>query len=71
MGFNEENCRWFFKANLTPFEKGQKMARQNTFEILLLNDANMIKEHQETKNENAKYVSIWEKALFDLERPKS
>jgi hypothetical protein len=25
--------------------KCQKMARQNTFEIMLLNDANMIKEH--------------------------
>ena len=29
--------------------KCQKMSRQNTFEILLLNDANMIGEHQETR----------------------
>jgi hypothetical protein len=27
------------------------MARQNTFEILLLNDANMIREHKETRIE--------------------
>ena len=44
------------------------MARQNTFKILLLNDANMVGEH---KNENTKYVSFWEKALFDLDWPKS
>ena len=30
-------------------QKCKKMAGQNTFEILLLNDANMIGEHQETR----------------------
>jgi hypothetical protein len=32
------------------------MARQNTFKILLLNDANMIKEHQETR---MKMPNMW------------
>ena len=33
---------------LHTIQKCQKMAGQNTFEILLLNDANMIEEHYET-----------------------
>jgi hypothetical protein len=42
--------------------KCKKMAGHNIFKISLLNDGNMVGEH---KNESTKYVSFWEKALFD------
>ena len=42
------------------------------FEILLLNDANMMWEYVlGNKNENPKYVSFWKKTLFDQDWPKS
>ena len=37
------------KFHNTPFEKAQRWMGQNTFPILLLNDDNMIGEHQETR----------------------
>ena len=35
--------------DFTPFETAQRWMRKNTFQILLLNDDNMIGEHQKTR----------------------
>ena len=35
--------------SITPFENAQRWIGKNTFTILLLNDDNMIGEHQETR----------------------
>ncbi len=40
-----------FHASCTPFENAQRWMGQNTLNFLLLNDDNMIGEHQETRIE--------------------
>ena len=54
-----DNCIHFLKSDLgqknpfsiTPFENAQRWMGKNTFHFLLLNDDNMIGEHQETRIE--------------------
>ena len=46
--FVQKSKKWSNKTNHT-IRKCQKMAKQNTFKILLLNDANLIGEHKETR----------------------
>ena len=51
LGMSHFSFSYFFSFVHTPFQNAQRWMGKNTFPILLLNDDNMIGEHQETRIE--------------------